>query len=249
MCAALLIAAPGQVVGGTSMHSVQEVFTDAKRRISVQGWFHSDSQPLHADGATIAHLTRDATVASTALRFGGGSDARLGDWMNAAYVGDAVCASLGRAMASNRGSVSLKAFLLPHRFLAALASGCDSADGLGSWAVPRYDAGAHQGWTVRGPPHMQRCCVFDGLGTVDSRTKAAQVGSAMAALRDFLCSSVFVAWLERVCGVDVLAATATVRRFRPGLDYTVAQHNRRRRLCVNWCWVQVGRTRFLALPS
>ncbi len=222
------------------MHSVQEVFTDSKRRISVQGWFHSDAQPLRADGATIAHLTRDAKLAAVPALTASTTSVRLSDWINAAYLGETACDSVGRAMASNRNSVSLKAFFAPHRVPATLASGCDSADGLGLWAVPRYEAGAHQGWSIRGPPHLQRCCVFEpGQSGTDSRTKAAQMGAAMVALRDVLCSGEFVSWLERVCGVSVLSVVATARRLRPGLDYTVAQLNHQRRLCVNWCWVQV----------
>jgi Rps23 Pro-64 3,4-dihydroxylase Tpa1-like proline 4-hydroxylase len=51
------------VVGGTSMHSVQEVFCADKRRISIQGWFHSDKAPLRPEGATIAQLTSAVTQA------------------------------------------------------------------------------------------------------------------------------------------------------------------------------------------
>lgn len=41
---------------GRSFHSVQEVYTDEKPRLSISGWFHGDSPPPGAEGASLSQL-------------------------------------------------------------------------------------------------------------------------------------------------------------------------------------------------
>jgi hypothetical protein len=45
--------------GGESLHSVQEVFSAKKRRISIQGWFHTDEEIRNRELATISLLTKE----------------------------------------------------------------------------------------------------------------------------------------------------------------------------------------------
>lgn len=232
-----------QVEGGTSIHSVQEVFTDKKRRISIQGWFHSDEKPLAPLNATIARLT--CKVVASGGGGGGSGDnistrgisMSLSDWIRPTYLNDNV-----RAIAnafSPLGSVSLKDFFRAEQALSpALAQQCDALDSLGSWRAPSYDAGLSQGWYVVGPPHRQRyCTVSASSGGGDSRTKLGQASKTLVRMQGFLCSREFVSWVETVCGVRVIDVSSMIRRFRPGLDYTVAQHRSGKRVHINWCLV------------
>lgn len=226
-----------QVEGGASIHSVQEVFTPSKRRISIQGWFHSDCDPLNPLNATITQLTCNlpAPTSSTgSLSSSSSSSEPMSEWVNTAYLSRNE-GPLAHAMKS-LGSVSLKDFFLPKQMLSpALAQQCDALDGLGSWCAPPYLAGASEGWLIVGPPHRQRYCEFTGEG--DSRTKLGQAGKYLRRMATFLCGPEFVAWIERVCHVRVTQVSSTIRRFRPGLDYTVAQHRSGKRIHINWCLV------------
>jgi hypothetical protein len=90
---------------------------------------------------------------------------------------------------------------------------------------------------TKGPPHLQRYCTI--ATRTDTRTKLGAVGQSLIAIRNVLCGDAFISWLQRVCNVRVRHVDAIIRRFRPGLDYTVARMtpNAQRRVCVTWCWV------------
>ncbi len=154
-------------------------------------------------------------------------------WLFPAWINPVYHSNTARIQDALRakGSLSLADFFLAQRFPSATALACDVMEGLGNWARPDYVAGCSQGWKVRGPPHLLRYCELDAISEASSRTKLGQVGLALHALRDALCSAAFVSWVERVCGVTVTGLVARVRRFRPGLDYTVAQHRQEK---VSW---------------
>ncbi|KAG2438215.1 hypothetical protein HYH02_010917, partial [Chlamydomonas schloesseri] len=72
------------VTPGVSFHSVQEVFTDSKPRMSISGWYHGDTPPEGADKASLAQLQQrvraEAVVQHTPIAGGEGalSDEDLG---------------------------------------------------------------------------------------------------------------------------------------------------------------------------
>jgi len=45
-----------EVVPGESFHAVQEVYSEEKMRLSIQGWFHAPEGPQGAELATLAQL-------------------------------------------------------------------------------------------------------------------------------------------------------------------------------------------------
>ena len=47
-----------QVQPGRSYHSVQEVFTTVKPRISISGWYHTKNPPLGSDNASLSQILR-----------------------------------------------------------------------------------------------------------------------------------------------------------------------------------------------
>lgn len=107
----------------------------------------------------------------------------------------------------------------------------DVADGLGperEGRIPPHSAGAAGRWTLKGPPHKWRYAV---LAPEDS-TGAAEGVSSLAALEPdmllrvlqdkLLASSALRAWLAAITQVLPLGHAVEARRFRPGLDYTLA---------------------------
>jgi prolyl 3-hydroxylase /prolyl 3,4-dihydroxylase len=166
----------------------------------------------------------------------------LAPWVNPAYLKPGAWAAV-RARFEADGSVQL------HRFLRAdvaarvcsLIKAADADDGLGGWRLPADPAvGQRGGWAVRGPPHKQRFLVWegdaadpasllqqggdgDGDATNDA-DPAATAGAALAAIQTNLFQSPAFARLLRACTTVAMLGVAPEgpRRFRAGLDYTVA---------------------------
>lgn len=113
----------------------------------------------------------------------------------------------------------------------------DVTDGLdgasGRTKVPSHDLGippssAASTWTVKGPPHKWRYCTLvqqDDPNAPASPSSSARA-KAEAILRDlqdtFFPSTAFRAWLTIVTKLIPLSCAIEARRFRPGLDYTLA---------------------------
>ncbi|GAA5928395.1 hypothetical protein JCM3775_000597 [Rhodotorula graminis] len=90
--------------------------------------------------------------------------------------------------------------------------------------VPPHDAGedAEQGWKVVGPPHLQRFLSLAADRT--SRTsKPDRLSDLLLQVHDLFTSSAFAALLASLTSLLPTAYTTAVRRFRPGLDYTLAR--------------------------
>ena len=109
-------------------------------------------------------------------------------------------------------------------------------DGLNGGLVAEGEEGPIDGWSVVGPAHMQRYLRFGLSGAVapvsgsDQRSEARQecpcaAGKELATIKDVLFGSVsFARLMYAMTGLRPVGMTAEARRFRPGLDYTVAHH-------------------------
>ncbi len=210
-----------RVAAGESLHSVQEVFSASRRRISIQGWFHTDEPIAKREAATISQLTtaiRSAVVFSNAAE-----DYDLTKWINPVYLkaGEA----LKRCLQAS-GCVQLNDFVAKSVFgeIAAATSACDLMDSLGNWHRPDYSDGIKEGfWKLTGPPHVQRYC--EGSLSVSETVAKSKLGRAAQLLGNvyrMLVSKSFLKWIATIGG-DATVASALIRRFRPGLDYTVAR--------------------------
>lgn len=143
------------------------------------------------------------------------------------------------------GSVQLHGFLKPSIAQAVVraARSADAANGLGQGKLPAdYLVGAREGreaqsWESVGPPHKQRYLRFRGEaasgealekvgeGKGDDDSADADAGALLAALRrDLFSTGAFARLLRRLTSVQMLGHSGEVRRFRPGLDYTVAHY-------------------------
>lgn len=108
--------------------------------------------------------------------------------------------------------------------LKSLLLSADKSDGLGpdrSRKVPPHANGTDSpGWTVKGPPHKHRYC---SLSPASSPT-AAEWTSILRKLQTTLFSSAaFRSWLRYATTLVPLSYAVETRRFRPGLDYTLAK--------------------------
>ena len=125
---------------------------------------------------------------------------------------------------------------LPRDYLVGTAAGAEAHSG-----------GGNAGWSAAGPPHKQRYLRYGGgAAEGDALVRAAaggegegeegggggaggreeeDAGALLAALRrDLFSSGAFARLLRRLTSVGMLGHAGEVRRFRPGLDYTVAHY-------------------------
>ncbi|KAF8057154.1 Ogd [Scenedesmus sp. PABB004] len=173
--------------------------------------------------------------------------ALLRRWINPAYLKPESWAKVGAAMEAD-GSVQLQRFLAADvaAQIAAATAAADAAQGVGGGAIPPFDAGCSDGWEAVGPPHKQRYLRYAGPprtpgaaaaangGADGGAAKAANgaagadatgPGALLAGVRSELFESgAFARLLRAMLGVDVLRHAGEVRRFRAGLDYTVAHY-------------------------
>lgn len=96
----------------------------------------------------------------------------------------------------------------------------DTGAGVGDGRVPPYEAGCGSGWAECGPCHKQRFLQYTHADPPDG---SASVGNLLhAACHDLFASEAFAKWLLGVTELAPRGMRSQVRRFRPGLDYTVA---------------------------
>ena len=166
----------------------------------------------------------------------------LRTWVNAVYLQEDCIDSIKKYFCKNN-SVQLKDFLIADRASEILRTmkQADQEIGVGGGATPpSYVAGTESdamnpatGWIIKGPPHKRRFVSFDASigeelseeceGGRVSRTQSVECGILLDQCRNELIESVaFAKLLRKLVYVCPVAYRNDVRRFRPGLDYTVA---------------------------
>ena len=105
----------------------------------------------------------------------------------------------------------------------------DALDASREGRIPPHTSGigANSPWDVRGPPHKARFCVLrDAISALhegSSETPSQKASRILHDLQNALFPSpAFRAWLARASSLLPLAYNVLARRFRPGLDYTLA---------------------------
>ena len=168
----------------------------------------------------------------------------LARWVNPEYLQAENVLQI-RAKMEEDSSVQLKEFLIPERAAAIRAATRveDSGGALGDGRVPNRAAGIGGGWRAVGPTHKQRYLAYDpGAGADDAagrpgkdkpgkdkpgkaKGKGESAGAILHAIREELfASEPFARLLAAMTNLRPTAFKGEVRRFRPGLDYTVAHH-------------------------
>mmetsp|Transcript_14009 Transcript_14009/g.46001 ORF Transcript_14009/g.46001 Transcript_14009/m.46001 type:complete len:567 (+) Transcript_14009:37-1737(+) len=224
---------------GRSFHSVQEVFADDKPRLSISGWYHKEHPPEGAD--TLASLSQLQSGHASSLHYApceivaddalSGEDHKvLSEWVSAEYLKNDAIADINARFCED-SSVQLRNFLRPEIAGPILdaAREADAADALGASGSrpPSYAAGLASGsWKAVGPPHKQRYlrAETDAAASTSAAEGPRPVGSLLTTVRNNLFrSAAFAKYVSLLAGGHLpKACRAEVRRFRPGLDYTVA---------------------------
>ncbi|KAJ6561521.1 nuclear protein [Mycena vulgaris] len=218
-----------EVQPGLSFHSVEEVVVggegeDGRARLSISGWFHAAQEgeegyipePVDAPKSSREQLAMTSTefkpyptemdhppehtLPQEHLAF-------LSEFINPVYLQP-------RTMNT-----------LASRFI---EESWTPPDGLGedrAGRVPSHASGTGGAWAIRGPPHKWRYCVLqphEAAQAVAPRA-AASCDEILRSLQDELFpSAAFRAWLAIVSRLLPTRHCVEARRFRPGLDYTLA---------------------------
>ncbi|KAG8952633.1 hypothetical protein FRC04_003995 [Tulasnella sp. 424] len=236
-----------EVQPGRSFHSVEEVVVepgvDDRQRLSISGWFHKPQEgeegwepedPMR-DKSSLEQLSTSTTplttyplstqnsheaLTQTELSF-------LSDFIDPVYLSPSNLKMLADRFASE-SSLELHAFLRKDyagRLETELRT-LDIAEGFSDQqrqgAIPSHSSGvgSGSGWTLRGPPHKLRYCVLDPLST--STTSGASIIRELEA--KLFPSAEFRSWLRILSSLIPTAyGGIEARRFRPGLDYTLAR--------------------------
>lgn len=229
------------VTPGESFHSVQEVFGE-RPRLSIQGWYHAMIQPPNIQDATLNRLKSTLKgedtegnftpldkhhhdAAATDLALSSSDVDYLSKYMNPTYLTNTSIQEI-RTRFEQDSSVQLRAFLQPQWIdqihLAAMKE--DEKVGNGKPAL-NYIIGVDNDWRVVGPSHKQRFLEYIG-GSSDSASPPLSVGHLMAHVRSELLQSIpFGRFLKCITSLGMpLGHRGRIRRFRPGLDYTVAHY-------------------------
>ncbi|KAH9894455.1 nuclear protein [Cubamyces lactineus] len=223
---------------------------DGRQRLSISGWFHAaqpgeegyqpEPQPeLKSSREQLTSTQTDFkaypeniepplptdTLSEEHVSF-------LSEFLNPVYLQ----ARTMKALASrfvDESSLELHSFLcapLADKLRSGLKEK-DEVDGLGPnrpTRIPPHTAGVEGAWQLRGPPHKWRYCTLKAHEggskmAVSPRWAHTDPDEAIRSLQDELFPSpAFRAWLACVSNLLPLRYTAEARRFRPGLDYTLA---------------------------
>ncbi|KAG5179876.1 Oxoglutarate and iron-dependent oxygenase degradation C-term-domain-containing protein [Tribonema minus] len=135
-------------------------------------------------------------------------DVQLGDWINTQYPEESTQAQCRETFESNGSTVQLHRFLKPDVAdkIAAAIRAADAADGLGYMEASAFDVGVRGGWKPDPP----------------ADTEDDAPGELLRQVRNVFATAPFRELLQSLTGLDVNGHRAAARRFRPGLDYTLA---------------------------
>lgn len=85
--------------------------------------------------------------------------------------------------------------------------------------IAPHSSGEGNGWEIIGPPHIQRfCALTPSISDAETRLTAL-----LRQVHDVLRTPAFRTLLTALTSLLCLGFTSHVRRFRPGLDYTLAR--------------------------
>ncbi|KAG8896312.1 hypothetical protein FRC01_011886, partial [Tulasnella sp. 417] len=232
-----------EVQPGRSFHSVEEVVvepgSDDRQRLSISGWFHKPQEgedgwepedPMR-DKSSLEQLSTSSTpLTPYPSTLGSHEEALtsneisfLSTYIDSIYLSASNLKMLADRFASE-SSIELHSFL-GKDYAARLETelrALDMVEGFSDperqGAIPSHSSGVccGTGWTIRGPPHKLRYCVSDPSATGTSTIRELEA--------KLFPSTEFRSWLRLLSSlVPTAYGGLEARRFRPGLDYTLAR--------------------------
>lgn len=221
-----------QVLPGVSFHAVQEVFGD-RPRLSLQGWYHSKDSPAQIEDATLSRLKTMGKGEDTEGTFSSVEwkdttetilskedfDA-LSQYINSTYLSQQSIDEIRKRFEED-SSVQLRQFIKDD-WIEKLKAAMSTEKDLGNGEPTKdYSFGVDDCWKAVGPAHKQRFLEYSG-----DKEDNDSVGAILQHLRtNVFQSEVFGRFLKLITSLGLpLGYRGRVRRFRPGLDYTVAHY-------------------------
>ncbi|GJJ07217.1 hypothetical protein Clacol_001417 [Clathrus columnatus] len=235
-----------EVQPGKSFHSVEEVVVgggnDPRERLSISGWFHQAQEGEEGHEFELADREKSSLeqltsgLERTFIPYPDDSPPPippilseedkefLSQFMNPLYFSAKNLSMMAESFAAESSLQAQK--FLREDLAAELEVGLrqlDTQEQLGhsrERMIPLHSNGAapDSDWIIKGPPHKHRYCVFRNQdGQPEGATKI------LKQLQDVLFPSpAFRTWLALVSSLLPLQYSVEARRFRPGLDYTLA---------------------------
>ncbi|RSH83926.1 hypothetical protein EHS25_005170 [Saitozyma podzolica] len=218
---------------GRSYHAVEEVVVgDGRQRLGVSGWFHRpiegeegyepvDKAKVQKDLSSLAQITSAPTLPFSTYP----SDPPAGlTPSHIAFLAPFLAPSYLTASTFEKlsGQFVAASEIVLHNFLHAdLASqlkaeteAADARDYHVPKAIPPQECGEGDGWVLQGPTSKHR---YLSLTSTSSATPTLD-----SVRTKLLPSEAFRAWLSVVSSLAPTGYRAEARRFRRGLDYTLA---------------------------
>ncbi|KAI0082492.1 nuclear protein [Panus rudis PR-1116 ss-1] len=225
---------------------------DGRQRLSISGWFHAAQpgepgyEPEEKQSSAKSSREQLATTSTVFKSYPEDMDpplpsqplsqeqlSFLSEYLNPVYLQPRTMKALASRFVEE-SSLELHSFLaesIASKLNVGLTES-DTRDGLGPQRdkpIPPHTAGTGGDWVIKGPPHKWRYCVLKSPEE-NSKAEAAYPPAAHSTpdailrnLQDHLFPSpAFRAWLANVSQLLPLRYSAEARRFRPGLDYTLA---------------------------
>ena len=231
------------VLPGKSFHDIEEVVVAGKPRLSISGWFHGATPPEGSERATLNQILvndksndKGERQASTPISQFDYVDpfvklpteicvegwlavedvSFLSKFINAQYLHPGSVESISQKFVE-------ASHIQLHKFLNAEVAASifkelhdlDEAEGMFESKIPSYSSGQNGAWVVRGPTHKQRYLEHSGKGG-GSCQHLPKLKS------ECFDSEPFQRFLSCMTKVAIKSKRSTIRRFRPGLDYTLA---------------------------
>lgn len=238
---------------GHSFHSVEEVVEPGRERLSISGWFHiaQEGEEGYRPDANAAEKAGEEKAKSTLEQLLSTEDEAFDDYSDefaeTEDLSEEEKGSLGKLIDDRY--LDLRTLVqINDKFceesqiqitdvlrrdvadkLQRILTNADSRDDIKAHRMTRHGTGVGEGWRIQGPPHRQRFL------TLDHSTSEDETSKVLRELQDCLRSNAFRKWLSIATSLEPLARKSTVRRFRPGLDYTLATSNQKTVIEVDMC--------------
>lgn len=224
-----------EVLPGKSFHSVREVSAKLKTRVSISGWFHVKCvEALNRQAGSTSTLEQLQSVwarptARILSRAGGRAcismdfrQSKLSEWINPEYLKPESIKQIKQVIAAE-GSVQLFDFLLPHISVDTQRK-LNRDDCRDRRNRHSYEYAVGNGWVVLGPPHVRRYLSYQP----ENHSQQSISGERLRKISENVLESTdFQGWVAAITGYGCEFMRSEIRRFRPGLDYTLAHGGER----------------------